>query len=57
MYLSLLPTPAKWRTSRPLPRRFGNASEVARAVVFLASDESAYTVGAEIQIDGGTGTL
>jgi NAD(P)-dependent dehydrogenase (short-subunit alcohol dehydrogenase family) len=37
--------------------RFGNASEIAQAVVFLASDESAYTVGAEIQIDGGMGTL
>ncbi len=37
--------------------RFGNPSEIASAVVFLASDESAFTVGAEIQIDGGMGTL
>jgi NAD(P)-dependent dehydrogenase (short-subunit alcohol dehydrogenase family) len=37
--------------------RFGNPSEVAQAVVFLASDESAFTVGSEIQIDGGMGTL
>jgi NAD(P)-dependent dehydrogenase (short-subunit alcohol dehydrogenase family) len=37
--------------------RFGNPSEIANAVVFLASDESAFTVGAEIQIDGGMGTL
>lgn len=37
--------------------RFGEASEVANAVVFLASDESAFTVGAELMIDGGMGTL
>jgi NAD(P)-dependent dehydrogenase (short-subunit alcohol dehydrogenase family) len=33
--------------------RFGNPSEIASAIVFLASDESAFTVGAEIVIDGG----
>jgi NAD(P)-dependent dehydrogenase (short-subunit alcohol dehydrogenase family) len=33
--------------------RFGNTAEVASAVVFLASDESAFTVGSEIIIDGG----
>jgi NAD(P)-dependent dehydrogenase (short-subunit alcohol dehydrogenase family) len=33
--------------------RFGNASEIANAVVFLASDESAFTVGGELLIDGG----
>jgi NAD(P)-dependent dehydrogenase (short-subunit alcohol dehydrogenase family) len=33
--------------------RFGNPSEIANAVVFLASDESAFTVGAELLIDGG----
>lgn len=33
--------------------RFGYPSEVARAVVFLASDESVFTVGSEILIDGG----
>jgi NAD(P)-dependent dehydrogenase (short-subunit alcohol dehydrogenase family) len=37
--------------------RFGNPGEITQAVVFLASDESAYTVGAEIQIDGRVGTL
>jgi NAD(P)-dependent dehydrogenase (short-subunit alcohol dehydrogenase family) len=37
--------------------RFGNSSEIAQAVVFLASDESTFTVGGEIQIDGGMGTL
>jgi NAD(P)-dependent dehydrogenase (short-subunit alcohol dehydrogenase family) len=33
--------------------RFGNPSEIAKAVVFLASGESAFTVGAELLIDGG----
>ena len=33
--------------------RFGNAGEIASAVVFLASDEAAYTVGSELLIDGG----
>jgi NAD(P)-dependent dehydrogenase (short-subunit alcohol dehydrogenase family) len=38
-------------------KRFGEPSEVAKAVVYLASDESAFTVGSEIQIDGGMGNL
>jgi NAD(P)-dependent dehydrogenase (short-subunit alcohol dehydrogenase family) len=33
--------------------RFGKPSEIASAVVFLASDESAFTVGSELIIDGG----
>jgi NAD(P)-dependent dehydrogenase (short-subunit alcohol dehydrogenase family) len=33
--------------------RFGQPSEIANAVVFLASDEAAFTVGAEFLIDGG----
>jgi NAD(P)-dependent dehydrogenase (short-subunit alcohol dehydrogenase family) len=33
--------------------RFGRPSEIANAVVFLASDEAAFTVGAELLIDGG----
>ncbi len=37
--------------------RFGSPTEIAQAVVYLASDESAYTVGAEIQIDGGLGNI
>lgn len=37
--------------------RFGNPSEIAKAVVFLASDESAFTVGGELVIDGGMSTL
>jgi len=33
--------------------RFGQPSEIANAVVFLASDEAAFTIGAELLIDGG----
>jgi NAD(P)-dependent dehydrogenase (short-subunit alcohol dehydrogenase family) len=38
-------------------RRFGRAGEIAKAVVFLASDECGFAVGSELQIDGGLGTL
>ena len=34
-------------------KRFGKPSEVAHAVLFLASDEAAFTVGSELIIDGG----
>jgi NAD(P)-dependent dehydrogenase (short-subunit alcohol dehydrogenase family) len=37
--------------------RFGNAAEIAKAVVFLASDEAAFTVGSELVIDGGMSNL
>jgi NAD(P)-dependent dehydrogenase (short-subunit alcohol dehydrogenase family) len=33
--------------------RFGTAEEVAHAVLWLASDESTYTTGAELVLDGG----
>jgi NAD(P)-dependent dehydrogenase (short-subunit alcohol dehydrogenase family) len=40
----------------PAGRR-GDVSEIAKAVVFFASDESAFTVGSELIIDGGMSTL
>ena len=37
--------------------RFGNADEVAKAVLFLASDDSTFILGEEIVVDGGMATL
>lgn len=37
--------------------RFGNAAEVAQAIVFFASDEAAFAIGSELVIDGGMSTL
>jgi 3(or 17)beta-hydroxysteroid dehydrogenase len=34
-------------------KRFGTPQEVAYAVLYLASDESSYTTGAELSVDGG----
>jgi NAD(P)-dependent dehydrogenase (short-subunit alcohol dehydrogenase family) len=34
-------------------KRFGNAEEVAKPVVFFASDDASYVTGAELAIDGG----
>jgi NAD(P)-dependent dehydrogenase (short-subunit alcohol dehydrogenase family) len=38
-------------------RRFGQPEEVAQASLFLASDRSAYMLGAEIAVDGGFAQL
>lgn len=38
-------------------RRLGKPSEVAEAAVFFAADESAFTVGSELVIDGGMSNL
>lgn len=34
-------------------KRFGTPTEVAKAVLFLASDDSSYMMGSEIYVDGG----
>jgi len=42
---------------RTLLMRVGQPIDIARAVVFLASDEASYITGATLQVDGGTRLL
>ncbi|MEU9366859.1 SDR family oxidoreductase [Streptomyces avermitilis] len=44
------------RQTVPL-HRLGTATELAKAAVYLASDESAYTAGTVLRVDGGIGEL
>ncbi|GAB3572264.1 SDR family oxidoreductase [Amycolatopsis endophytica] len=44
------------RRTVPL-HRLGSATELAKAAVYLASDESAYTAGTVLRVDGGIGEL
>ena len=45
-------TRSGWGAAAPLGR-FAQPAEVARTILFLASDESAFTTGTELVIDGG----
>jgi len=37
--------------------RFGEPSEIAKAILFFASDETRFAIGSELMVDGGMGTL
>jgi NAD(P)-dependent dehydrogenase (short-subunit alcohol dehydrogenase family) len=47
----------QWLVEQIPARRMGKAAEVAQAVLYFASDESAFTVGSELIIDGGMSNL
>ena len=38
-------------------KRMGESEEVAKAVVFLASDEASFITGVELNVDGGMGLV
>ena len=43
---------AEWQAATPM-NRIGKPDEIAKAVVFLASDDSSYITGIELFVDGG----
>src|SRR5436309_1662457 len=46
-----------WIQSQVPMKRFGRPEEIAAAVLHLSSDESSFTIGSELIIDGGMATL
>ena len=51
-----IPAPQLAQLNTTIPTgRLGRAWEVARVVVFLASDDASYCTGAEFTVDGGWG--
>jgi NAD(P)-dependent dehydrogenase (short-subunit alcohol dehydrogenase family) len=44
----------EWITGQIPLKRFGHPDEIAAAVLYLASSESAFVVGTELVVDGGT---
>lgn len=52
------PEGAKEQFAQSIPlKRYGEVSDIANLVLFLASDESAFITGAQYRIDGGMGAL
>ncbi len=45
---------AEYRKAIPVGR-YGTAAEIAKAVLWIASDDAAYISGAVIPVDGGLG--
>ena len=46
------------KLARQIPLKFvGEPTDIANAVVYLASDESRFMTGAEIKLDGGISAM
>jgi NAD(P)-dependent dehydrogenase (short-subunit alcohol dehydrogenase family) len=47
----------EWLASQVPMKRMGSGEEVAKAVLFLASDDASYITGVELNVDGGMGQV